>query len=154
VPPSHDRVVALSGGYYFGQLERLVRDLQPLFAVEGEDEVRIDLTRLVFIGPTAMALLLAAVNRVGLSCPVVIDAPHNPLTARYFWRSDFVKHFVETDEEESFDRKSPKGFRPCAHFTTDAECTSVARDMSNALLERVPKSDSIARAGITRPSSS
>lgn len=110
MPPADDLVVELRGGYYFGQLERLIRDLQPLFAYEGKRDVRVDLTRLVFIGPTAMALLLAAVNRVGLSCSVVIDAPHNPLTARYFWRSDFVKHFVETDEEEPFDRKSPRAF--------------------------------------------
>jgi anti-sigma regulatory factor (Ser/Thr protein kinase) len=148
VASTPDLAVELRGGYYFGQLERLIRDLQPLFEVEGGVRIEIDLTHLVFIGPTALALLLAAANRAGeLVEEVMIYPPTNPLTSRYFRRSDFVKLFVHAEVAEDFERKKPKGFRPCAHFTTDEEGTAVARDLGTALLERVPQ-DRIARAGI------
>jgi MFS superfamily sulfate permease-like transporter len=101
--------VELRGGYYFGQLERLIRDLQPLLSTQDQERglITIDLSHLVFMGPTAMELLLATVNRFETT-QVHITPPSNPLTHRYFLRSDFVRLFIEAETDEPFSRKNPK----------------------------------------------
>jgi hypothetical protein len=143
-----DLTLQLRGGYYFGQLERLIRDLQPLLHLKEPKAVEIDLQKMVFIGPTGTALLLATANRLGeLGCGVRITPPSNPLTYRYLLRSDFVRLFTSSEYPEPFLRKAPKGFRPCAHFTTDEECTRVSRELSDALIERAP-TDAGARGAI------
>lgn len=79
--------VGLRGGYSFGQIERLIANLQPLFAVTDPVDISIDLTGLIFIGPTATALLLATANRLGdLGCRVRIWPPNNRLTYNYLTR--------------------------------------------------------------------
>ncbi len=151
VPPARkgpDLSLQLRGGYYFGQLERLIRDLQPLLHLSERQSVEIDLSGMVFIGPTGTALLLATANRLGeLGCSVHIVPPNNPLTHNYLLRSDFVRLFTSTEQPEPFSRKTPKGFRPCAHFSTDEECTRVSRELSDALIERAP-TDEGARGAI------
>jgi hypothetical protein len=130
--------IRLAGGYYFGQLERLIRELEPLTTLSARSNVSIDLGGLAFIGPTALALLLAASMRVGdLDMPILIYPPRNRLTHNYLLRMDFVRHFMHAPEyPEPFARKEPVGFRPCANFTTAVESIAVAREMSKALTER------------------
>lgn len=134
-----DRVlVRLSGGYYFGQLERLIRQLEPVTHLAESQAVEIDLTGLAFIGPTALALLQSAAEHVSdLGSHVAIYSPRNPLTRNYLLRMDFVRHFLHREDvPEPFSRKDPVGFRPCAHFTNAAESIAVAREMTQALSER------------------
>lgn len=148
VKPPADLEVALRGGYYFGEIERLIADLQPLFAVTDPVAVEVDLSGLVFIGPTATALLLATANRLAaIGCSVFIAPPRNRLTRNYLLRSDFVRLFTATDPPEPFGRLTPAGFRPCLRFDGDAECIAVARELSDAVIERA-RTDIAARGAI------
>src|SRR5207253_10014920 len=45
-----DVSVRLAGGYYFHALKRLMRDLEPVFAIDGPVSVDLDLTDLTFLG--------------------------------------------------------------------------------------------------------
>jgi anti-sigma regulatory factor (Ser/Thr protein kinase) len=131
--------LALSGGYYFGQLERRIGQIEPLTTLGEPREVHIDLGGVAFIGPTALALLLATVMRLWeeLRCPVMIYPPRNPLTHNYLLRMDFVRHFLHaTDVPEPFTRRNPMGFRPCEHFITSDECVAAARQLTAAIEER------------------
>jgi anti-sigma regulatory factor (Ser/Thr protein kinase) len=146
---SADYSFELRGGYYFGQLERLIKDLQPLFEITEPGLVKVDLSGVAFIAPTATALLLATLMRLrDAGCGVDVRGPNNPLTDRFLMRSDFVRQFLDRDDvEEPFERKEPAGFRPCAHFVTDEECIAVSRDLSDALIEKAP-TDKGARGAI------
>jgi hypothetical protein len=73
--------------------------------------VEIDLSGLVFIGPTATALLLATANRLGDDgCVVRNVPPNNRLIYNYLLRSGFVRLFTEEDHPEPFSRLAPAGF--------------------------------------------
>lgn len=49
-----------------GRLERMLRLLRPLFELQEQVIVRVDLSRLVSISPSALVLLTAALHRAGL----------------------------------------------------------------------------------------
>jgi hypothetical protein len=76
----------LAGGYYFHTFKRIVRDLQPLLTLTEPAKVTIDMSRLTFMGPAALALTAATLNKVrtDLTLPgSVIVPPSAPGIYRY-----------------------------------------------------------------------
>ena len=57
--------IELSGLYLVDDLERLLRELEPAIQLPSATVVRLDLTRLAFIGPSCLAVLLATALRSG-----------------------------------------------------------------------------------------
>jgi anti-anti-sigma regulatory factor len=62
-PHQFDLVVSLRGGYPFDQVERAIRDLEPLIQLDSKAVFNLDLSGLAFIGPTALGLLEAVLRR-------------------------------------------------------------------------------------------
>jgi hypothetical protein len=56
--------VRLAGGYYFHTFTRIVRDLQPLLTLNEPIKITIDMSNLTFMGPAALALTAATLNKV------------------------------------------------------------------------------------------
>jgi hypothetical protein len=54
----------LAGGYPLSQIERLIRDLSPILSLDRAATIEVDLERVAFVGPTALAILTAALRRV------------------------------------------------------------------------------------------
>jgi len=153
VEASNDTVrVHLRGSYDFERLERAVRDLQPLLQLDYPARIHLDLGGLVFIGPTAIALLEAALRRLEdeglLVSGGLIVEPTSRLTAQYLRRMDFFRGLASVgDVPESFERRKPVGFRPCQEFTGEDDYWVVARDLTDALAERC-QMDTLAKAAI------
>jgi anti-sigma regulatory factor (Ser/Thr protein kinase) len=149
--PLPDLVVSLRGGYGHTQIERAIRDLDPLFRVGEPVVLRVDLSGLAFIGPTVIALLEAAMRRVEDSEWVlpgtVIVVPKSPLTSMYLHRMNLYRGMKTVGAlEETFTRKEPVGFRPCQEFDNEDAVPTVAREMSAALAERVGTDELAQRA--------
>lgn len=147
-----DCVVTLRGGYDLDQLERAIRDLQPLFIVNEPVQIRLDLSGAVFIGATTVALIEAALRRIedlGFAAPGgTIALPRNPLTRMYLHRMDLFRGLETVGElEEEFERRDPVGFRPCQQFRTDAEFFAVSKELAEAMSERC-KTDQEAKFAI------
>jgi hypothetical protein len=89
-PRQFDLVVSLRGGYPFDQVERAIRDLQPLLQVDSKVAFHLDLSGLAFIGPTALALLEAVLRRLEehrfIASGTFITFPKSPLTSMYLHR--------------------------------------------------------------------
>lgn len=143
--------VRLSGGYHFEQLERLLRDLAPVLHLGARRRLMFDMGGLVFIGPTALALLVAVIKRLGNDALIGdgsrMRAPRSSMTNNYLMRMDLFKHLAGVEVDEPFERKKPVGFRPCQHFATADEYRLVAKDLTDALIERC-QTDTGARSAI------
>lgn len=131
--------VVLAGGYSFDRLEELIEDLQPVLRLEQPVTLAVDLRGLEFVGPTCLALLVAALKRVrdkGLNAPgSVIRQPASPDVRQYLARMDFMKLLVAEPPNEDFERKQPVGFRSCQHFRTEEEQWATSRTLVEALVE-------------------
>jgi hypothetical protein len=127
----------LSGGYYFGQINRLIGDLQPLFELDRTSTravVTVDLSRMMFIGPCGLSLLVATIHRLrlrGLTAPGgAIVQPHASGIATYLHRIDFYKRlFDSVDWPDHVEKAEVAGMRECKHFPSDPE----APDWGDAL---------------------
>jgi anti-anti-sigma regulatory factor len=131
--------VLLEGTYGFDRLEDLVAGLQQLLEVEQAALVRVDLRGLEFIGPTCLALLVAALTRIrdsGLSLPgSAIQQPRSTRVRRYLQRMDFAQLVSREPPSEDFERRDPVGFRPIQHFRTPQEQWQTSRTLMDALAE-------------------
>jgi anti-sigma regulatory factor (Ser/Thr protein kinase) len=142
--------VVIAGGYPLSHVDRLVRELTPLLEIAEPSRIVIDLSGLVFLCPTAMALLTAASIRVqesGLMVEGVVHEPRSFLTRNYLMRMDFVRLIAGNVVEEPFERREAVGFRPCQRFYDANDYHRVALDLTDALAERC-STDSRSRASI------
>jgi anti-sigma regulatory factor (Ser/Thr protein kinase) len=143
--------VKLSGGYPLRQVDRLVRNLAPLIELDRRRPLVLDMSGLVGVGPTAIALLTAVTLRIaeedllGEGSRAIL--PSSPLTRNYLLRMDFVRLLTGEETPEPFERRRAVGFRPCQRFTGGDDYHSVAADLTVALSERC-ETDSLARASI------
>jgi hypothetical protein len=94
--------LSLSGGYYFAQINRLIGDLKPLFEMDRTGTravVTIDLRKMTFIGPCALALLVATLHKLherGLAVEGGwIVPPEASGIANYLHRIDFYKRLFD-----------------------------------------------------------
>jgi len=134
--------VGLSGPYYLHTLKKLLRELQPLFSLSEPHVVRVDLSGLTFMGPAALALTLATLSKLrseGLLAPgSVITAPRSQAMFTYLYRMDFLRVlFEDAHVEDPVERHVSTGLRECRHFTTEDECLQAARDLAEAVEEKV-----------------
>lgn len=143
--------VTLSGGYRYPQLDRLVSGLQPLLTLDEPANVRLDMGGLVFIGPSALALLLAALKRLdarGLLIEGRIVPPRSRQTYNYLLRMDVLKALRVPAPARRFTRKAAVGFRPCQQITPDGDYPKVAWDLSKALCESCGATDAVTNAAV------
>lgn len=145
--------IELSGGFSLkqGGLERLIRVLGPLLGLSEPRQVVIRLDRLVFLSPSALALLIAALKRVrdlGLATEgSLVYPPNSPPVRNYLMRMNLIRALVNEDTPEPFSRNTPHGFRPCQHFTGKDDYWKVASSLAEALAERA-QTDEVARASV------
>lgn len=96
--------VTLAGWYLLSGLDRLVRDLTPMLQLREPEELRIDLRRLAFIGPTCMAVLLASLKKMQADSlnaeGSMILPPRSPLTSVYLYRMDVFRQLAGELSEE------------------------------------------------------
>jgi anti-sigma regulatory factor (Ser/Thr protein kinase) len=142
-------VVELSGGFNLRQIERLLVRLDPLLHLEDPTVVKLDLSRLVFMTPSAMALFTAASKRV-LDLGLVLQEstlkpPNSPPVRNYLMRMNVFREL--TAISDSIERHEAVGFRPCEHFMGERDYPRVARGLTDALCERC-QTDNVARAAI------
>ncbi len=147
-----DLVVSLRGGYPFDQVERAIRDLEPLIQLDSKAVFNLDLSGLAFIGPTALALLEAVLRRLEedrlIAAGTFITFPKSPLTSMYLHRMDLFRGMKTVGTlDEPFTRKKAVGFRPCKEFKSDKDYYEVARELTDALAERV-RTDGMAKNAI------
>jgi anti-sigma regulatory factor (Ser/Thr protein kinase) len=142
--------VTFTGGYGFDRLERMIATVEPLLLLDEPREVQVDLRRLAFFGPTALALLLAALKRLregGLAAPGSrILPPVSPPIFRYLARMNLIRELVG-EMPEDFIRREPMGFRPCQHFLADDDYWQIAGSLTDALAEQCDV-DNVARTAI------
>jgi anti-sigma regulatory factor (Ser/Thr protein kinase) len=136
-----DLVVELRGSYDLDRLERAIQDALPLLEVNEPVRVRLDLGGVVFLGPTTIALLEAAIRRIEEAGHLLpggsIVLPRNRLTERYLHRMDFFRGLATVgDLAEDFERRNPVGFRPCQQFQTELQFPGVSKSLTDALAER------------------
>jgi anti-sigma regulatory factor (Ser/Thr protein kinase) len=121
--------VTLSGGYYFRSINRLVGDLEELFALDRENAravVEVDLRKMTFIGPCGLALLLATLHRLRQR-RLLLDGSHISLPeaqgiGNYLHRVDFYKRlFSDQDWPDYVDKGAPAGMRECKEFRSDPD---------------------------------
>jgi anti-sigma regulatory factor (Ser/Thr protein kinase) len=133
----------LAGGYYFHNFKRIVRDLQPLLTLTEPAKVTIDMSRLTFMGPAALALTAATLNKVrtDLTLPgSVIVSPNAPGIYRYLHRMDFLRMVLDRPDLEDdlgSERHDARGFRECRSFSSEDECHQVAKALAESAHERV-----------------
>lgn len=131
--------VQLSGFYLVDDLDRLLSELQPAIAVAKAQPIRIDLTRVAFIGPTCLAVLLAALKSLQadqLNAPgSVVLPPHDSRTRADLYRMDFFRVLAGAEDPAAAGREA--GERPCRDFSTHEEAVVVARELAAAIAERV-----------------
>ncbi len=144
-------VIRLSSGYPRRQLDRLLRQLEPVLCLDAPAIVHLDLDGLVFLGPTAQAVVAAAFHRIisdglaGDGSRVVM--PRAPNVLRYLSRMDFFEPIVGPLPED-FERHEPTGFRPLQHYTSSGPCYSAALELRNAMSEACHLDDTLAGAAL------
>lgn len=145
-------MVEYSGGFGYDRLERMIATTEPLLALGEPREVCVDLQRLVFFGPTALALLLAALKRLRehelLLSGSTILLPSSPPVHRYLLRMNLIRELGGTEADfEDFERRPPKGFRPVEHFLADGNYWQIAGSLTDALCEQC-QVDKVGRSAI------
>ncbi len=146
--------IELPGAFVLQQrrLERLIRLLQPLLTLEKPAAVEVDLSRLVSIGPSGLALLIAALRRVDegdlLAEDSVLLPPRSPQVKNYLMRMNLIRSLVGGEElPEPIERHQTRGFRPCQMFSDDDDYWRVSKALTDALVESC-QTDQVARAAV------
>jgi hypothetical protein len=92
--------IDLPGAFVVQQrrLERLIRLLRPLFELEEPAHIEVDMSKLVSIGPTALALLIAALRRVDEAEFIGEDSalipPNSPQVKNYLMRMNLIRSLI------------------------------------------------------------
>jgi anti-sigma regulatory factor (Ser/Thr protein kinase) len=144
-------IVRLAGGYPHTQLDRLLGQLQPILRLREPCPFSLDMNGLVFMCPTAQAIVAGAFHRVidgGLAGDgSTIVMPSSQMVAQYLKRMDFFDPLVGHLPEE-FVRREPVGFRPLQHFQDSEACYRASRELKDALAEACDLEEEVAAAAI------
>lgn len=152
--PAPDIRIDLPGAFVLQQrrLERLIRLLGPLFELDSKAVIEVDMSRLVSVGPSALALLIAALRRLEdaklLDEGSILLPPRSPQVRYYLMRMNLIRSLVSgKDLREPIKRRDPRGFRPCQMFSDDSDYWQVSRALADALTESC-RTDEVARAAV------
>lgn len=139
--------VRLSSSYQLKTLGRLLRDLRPLVSLHEPAVTNLDLSGLVWMGPTAIALTTAVARKVG-DDDLYLDGsrltlPKSRSPRIYLERMDFLKGIFghDLDRPEDFTRHAAVGFRPCSTFDSDDNYPGVASELTAAICETCETDD-------------
>jgi hypothetical protein len=154
MPPSPDIKVELPGSFVLQQrrLERLIRLLHPILVLQAPAVIEVDLSRLVSLGPSALALLVAALRRVQdddlLADGSILLPPRSPQVRNYLMRMNLIRSLVGGEElPEPITRHQARGFRPCSMFSDANDYWKVAEALTEALTESC-STDDMARSAV------
>lgn len=135
------------------RLERLIKLLRPLMVLDEPAVIDVDLSRMVSIGPSALALLVATLRRIEdqglLGAGSVLEPPRSPGLRNYLMRMNLLRSLAGGEDfDEPIVRHETHGFRPCAMFSDDSDFWRVASAMTEALCESC-KVDEVARSAVS-----
>lgn len=152
--PDPEIRVDLPGAFVLKErrLERLIRLLRPLFELQRPTVVEIDLSRLVSVSPSALALLIAVLRRVDdagqFAEGSILLPPRSPGVKNYLMRMNLIRSLAGGESfPEPIERHEAHGFRPCSMFSDDSDYWQVAKTLTDALSESCT-TDDIARAAV------
>lgn len=123
------------------RFERLIRLLNPLLTLDEPAVVHIDLSRMVSISPSSLALLTATVRRLLdrnlIADGSVLEPPRSPALKNYLMRMNLLRALADGEPpiDEGLKRQEAHGFRPCAVFHNDQDYWQVSKAMTEALTE-------------------
>lgn len=151
MPSGQPLEVRLAGAYRIQWIDRLLRDLQSLIHLREPAVVAVDLSGLVAVSPSALALLVAVLKRCQedqVFCTgSTLTLPNSPPVRNYLMRMELVSLVVRDPNAPTVAHHPAVGFRPCREFVDAAGSQAVGRDLTDALSERCTVSD-LARAAI------
>ena len=138
--------VTLAGGYWLHSYKRLLIDLGPLLSLRRPAKIIVDMRRLTFMGPAALATAAAALTKTRDSgYPLKgsqILLPRAPGINRYLHRMDFFRVlFHEPDLPDPSDRDADAGLLECQHFTADEQLRGVTKAMLAAVEKQTQLGD-------------
>jgi hypothetical protein len=152
--PAPDIKIELPGSFVLQQrrIERLIRLLHPVLVLESPAVVEVDLSRLVSLGPTAVALLIAALRRLDdgelFAEGSILLPPRSPQVKNYLMRMNLIRSLSGGEElPEPITRHQAHGFRPCSMFSDDNDYWKVAKAMTEALSESC-RTDAVAESAV------
>lgn len=138
MPPTPNAIrVRLASSYPIQQLDRLIRDLRPLLDLNSPAVITIDMQGLVWLGPTSVALLVAALMRAknlhlnAQGSNILMPSARN--VRNYVQRMNFASLVIGPSVPESFERHDPVGFQPCTSFQDTDECHTAAANLIPAV---------------------
>lgn len=128
--------IQLRGGFRIDRLERLIELLVPVAALQEPTRLTLDLSGVVFVGPAALATLVASVTSAHaeglISDGSIYVPPNNRLVARYLDRVEFNKLLTGSHVADDFARHPPSGFRPFQTFDCAEDLDDLARSLTMA----------------------
>ncbi len=152
--PTPEIRVELPGSFVLRQRrhERLIRLLRPLLELENEAIIEVDMSRMVSICPSALALLIATLRRLEDTALFaegsILLRPRSPGLLYYLMRMNLVRSLASgKDLPEPIKRGAEHGFRACQMFSDDNDYWKVSRSLSDALGESC-STDEVARAAV------
>ena len=140
--------VELTHGHHLHSLSRTLSALRPILDLEQPSVVHLDLTRLTFIGPACMALMVATVRQareMGLLQRGSVTYPASVRVSAYLKRMDVMQVLFEREDvelQDEVERGEVEGLKECEHFSSDIGCARVAKGLADAIQEAV-KTDSV-----------
>lgn len=126
-------------------LEGMLRDLEPLLS-DAPAPVVLDLSAVTFVGPTCLAVLVAACRGAGPGVIGRVIYPENADTRAYLERMDVFDLIPCKTEAATGGRRTPEGFRECRRFVSQDDCVETSRELVGAIAERCELGDTSRRA--------
>ena len=145
--------IELSGPFGLQQrgVERLIRLLGPLLTLNDEALITVDLGRLVYMSPAALALFTAALKRVAdlgfLAEGSELLPPRSPGVRNYLLRMHAIDLVAGDDFGSQLKKRPPTGFQPLLHFKDQQDYPVAASQLTEFLVEQAT-TDRLARASL------
>jgi len=140
---SHDEPavqITLRGGYGIRDIERIIAAIEPLASLQTPSRVVLDLTRLVYIGPAALATVISIIHDANARGVVPLGLcipPANRLVAEHLDRVGFSLLLTGTHLGKAGSHRPQMGSRPMARFTSQSEVDPLADSLAMAATEAV-----------------
>jgi anti-sigma regulatory factor (Ser/Thr protein kinase) len=152
VPEPETTTITLTGPYHFGTVERVIRDLAPLLQLHSPTVLELDLSRLTFISPAALAILVAGMRRFEdmqlVETGSMVIMPTARGIDRYLRRMNFLNVlYYGVEQKEDFKRKKAIGFRECRHFDSPKNYPEVRQELADLVSEHCDI-DALARGSL------
>jgi anti-sigma regulatory factor (Ser/Thr protein kinase) len=130
--PQH---LEIAGPATLDNLETTISALSPLLHSTAQEPFVIDLQQMTFVGPTCIALLVAAASRPEVALVERVIPPADPNVRAYLERMD-VFNLIPCAHMTEGPRRIPRGFRECRQFATLDDCVETSRELVEAIVER------------------